>query len=127
MAKNLKQSTTRTKRILSETDQSFDISLLQDKITLRRIPFKARILSLKDASGYSLLHHAADLGCPDVLELLLAKRGKPSEIHFYTSVACMFGSALLLPHGRSDSYFVTGITCVLHWVGPDIVNKPVAF
>ena len=58
-----------------ETSQGFDVSLLYDVSTLSEIPVKAAIVSLKDANGYTLLHHAADLGCLDALKLLLIKKG----------------------------------------------------
>ena len=90
MAKIAKQSTARTKKVLSITtsgysEDSFDVSLLYDKTALLRIPFRARILSVKDAGGYTLLHHASDLGCPDALELLLAKKGEQLESYIHTS------------------------------------------
>lgn len=89
MAKNLKWSSglfrakgTSSGSITNSDDQDgkcfdgdFDISLLYDISALLKIPLKARIISLKDANGYTLLHHAADLGCTDALELLLAKKG----------------------------------------------------
>ena len=56
--------------------ESFDVSLLYDTSALSQIPLKAPIVSLKDTNGYTLLHHAADLGCSDALKLLLAKKGK---------------------------------------------------
>lgn len=59
-----------------EGAESFDVSLLYDTSALSEIPSKAWILTLKDKSGYTLLHHAADVGCSDALELLLAKKGK---------------------------------------------------
>ena len=91
MAKKLKWSTIffGKKRTLSEIPnvdnsidngesfgQGFDVSLLYDISALSEIPFKAPIVSLKDVNGYTLLHHAADLGCSDALKLLLAKKGK---------------------------------------------------
>lgn len=54
----------------------FDISLLYDTSALLKVPLKSQIISLRDKNGYTLLHHAADLGCPDALESLLVKKGK---------------------------------------------------
>lgn len=56
--------------------QVFDVSLLYDTSALSEIPLKSPVVSFKDANGYTLLHHAADLGCSDALKLLLAKKGK---------------------------------------------------
>ena len=53
----------------------FDVSLLYDLSALSEIPVKATIVSLQDVNGYTLLHHAADLGCSDALKLLLIKKG----------------------------------------------------
>lgn len=57
-------------------NRGFDISLLYDVSALLEVVSKARIVTLKDADGYTLLHHAADLGCSEALELLLTKKGK---------------------------------------------------
>ena len=86
MAKKLKWSSTFFGRKITSGEnashngesfgQGFDVSLLYDIPALSEIPLKAPIISLKDADGYTLLHHAADLGCSDALKLLLAKKGK---------------------------------------------------
>ena len=56
-------------------DRGFDISLLYDVSALLEIASKEPVASLKDANGYTLLHHAADLDCSEALEFLLAKKG----------------------------------------------------
>jgi len=56
-------------------DRGFDVSLLYDIPALLEIPSKARIISLQDKNGYTLLHHAADLDCAEALELLLSEKG----------------------------------------------------